>query len=70
MHDKQERPKRRHKAKISLAESEMLRCSDGFEFVCEKSEKLRVTFALDFCDRGGKTGQQSREVMTVRRCGM
>ena len=53
MHDKQERPKRRHKAKISLAESEMLRCSDGFEFVCDKSEKLRVTFALDFCDRGG-----------------
>ena len=51
MHDKQERPKRRHKAKISLAESEMLRCSDGFEFVCEKSEKLRVTFALDCCDR-------------------
>ena len=45
MHDKQERPKRRHKAKISLAESEMLRCSDGFEFVCEKSEKLRVTVA-------------------------
>ena len=53
MHDKPERPKRRHKAKISLAESEMLRCSDGFEFVCNKSEKLRVTFALDFCDRGG-----------------
>ena len=41
------------KAKIWLAESEMLRCSDGFEFVCDKSEKLRVTFALDFCDRGG-----------------
>ena len=53
MHDKPERPKRRHKAKISLAESEMLRCSDGFEFVCNKSEKLWVTFALDFCDRGG-----------------
>ena len=53
MHDKQERPKRRHKAKISLAEREMLRCSDGLEFVCDKSEKLRVTFALDFCKRGG-----------------
>ncbi len=51
MHDKQERPKRRHKAKISLAESEMLRCSDGFEFGCENGEKLRVTFALDCCDR-------------------
>jgi len=53
LHDKPERPKCRHKAKITLAESEMLRCSDGLEFVCDKSEKLRVTFALDFCNRGG-----------------
>lgn len=26
-------------------------CSDGFEFGCDNGEKLRVTFALDFCDR-------------------
>ena len=51
LHDKPERPKCRYKAKITLAESEMLRCSDGLEFVCDKSEKLRVTFALDCCDR-------------------
>lgn len=26
-------------------------CSDGFEFDCDNGEKLRVTFALDCCDR-------------------
>ncbi|MDU4315850.1 MAG: IS3 family transposase [Klebsiella michiganensis] len=26
-------------------------CSDGFEFSCDNGEKLRVTFALDCCDR-------------------
>ncbi|EFP9937577.1 hypothetical protein HLQ26_003766, partial [Shigella sonnei] len=26
-------------------------CSDGFEFRCDNGEKLRVTFALDCCDR-------------------
>lgn len=26
-------------------------CSDGFEFGCDNGEKLRVTFALDCCDR-------------------
>ena len=53
MHDKPERPKRRHKAKIMVPESNMRWCSDGFEFGCDNGEKLRVTFALDFCDRGG-----------------
>lgn len=26
-------------------------CSDCFEFGCDDGEKLRVTFALDYCDR-------------------
>ncbi len=26
-------------------------CSDGFEFCCDNGERLRVTFALDCCDR-------------------
>ena len=26
-------------------------CSDGFEFRCDNGEKLRVTFAMDCCDR-------------------
>lgn len=46
-----ERPKREHKGKIAVAESDMLWCSDGFEFGCDNGEKLRVTFALDCCDR-------------------
>ncbi|WP_370621656.1 IS3 family transposase [Citrobacter portucalensis] len=49
--DKPERPKREHKGKIAVAESDMRWCSDGFEFGCDNGEKLRVTFALDCCDR-------------------
>ncbi|HBV8602059.1 TPA: IS3 family transposase, partial [Citrobacter freundii] len=51
LHDKSERPKREHKGKIAVAESDMRWCSDGFEFGCDNGEKLRVTFALDCCDR-------------------
>ncbi|MBZ7658765.1 IS3 family transposase [Klebsiella oxytoca] len=51
LHDKPERPKREHKGKIVVAESDMRWCSDGFEFGCDNGEKLRVTFALDCCDR-------------------
>ncbi|MBJ9260688.1 IS3 family transposase [Citrobacter amalonaticus] len=51
LHDKAERPKREHKGKIAVAESDMRWCSDGFEFGCDNGEKLRVTFALDCCDR-------------------
>jgi len=47
-------------------------CSDGFEFRCEDGEKLRVTFALDCCDReaiswvaspNGYSGDDIRDVM-------
>lgn len=51
LHDKPERPKREHKGRIAVAESDMRWCSDGFEFGCDDGEKLRVTFALDCCDR-------------------
>ncbi|WP_350239164.1 IS3 family transposase [Pectobacterium colocasium] len=51
LHDKPERPQREHKGKIAVAESDMRWCSDGFEFGCDNGEKLRVTFALDCCDR-------------------
>ncbi|HBW8058018.1 IS3 family transposase [Klebsiella variicola] len=51
LHDKPERPKREHKGKIAVVESDMRWCSDGFEFGCDNGEKLRVTFALDCCDR-------------------
>ncbi|EKD3550472.1 DDE-type integrase/transposase/recombinase, partial [Escherichia coli] len=34
-----------------VKESNQRWCSDGFEFRCDNGEKLRVTFALDCCDR-------------------
>lgn len=43
--------KRAHTGKIAVAESNKRWCSDGFEFRCDNGEKLRVTFALDCCDR-------------------
>ncbi|MGQ3665312.1 IS3 family transposase [Citrobacter braakii] len=49
--NKPERPKREHKGKIVVPESDMRWCSDGFEFGCDNGEKLRITFALDCCDR-------------------
>lgn len=46
-----QRPQREHKGIISVRESNQRWCSDGFEFGCDDGEKLRVTFALDCCDR-------------------
>lgn len=51
LYDKSAQPKREHKGKIAVAESDMRWCSDGFEFNCDNGEKLRVTFSLDCCDR-------------------
>ncbi|AXT76451.1 IS3 family transposase [Escherichia coli] len=43
--------KRAHTGKMAVKESNQRWCSDGFEFRCDNGEKLRVTFALDCCDR-------------------
>ncbi|EID9900445.1 IS3 family transposase, partial [Escherichia coli] len=43
--------KRAHTGKVAVKESNQRWCSDGFEFRCNNGEKLRVTFALDCCDR-------------------
>ncbi|GDK29746.1 transposase [Escherichia coli] len=51
LHDKPSRPQREHKGRISVKESDQRWCSDGFEFDCDDGAKLRVTFALDCCDR-------------------
>ncbi|MGQ7191160.1 DDE-type integrase/transposase/recombinase, partial [Escherichia sp. HC-CC] len=40
-----------HSGKVAVKESNQRWCSDGFEFRCDNGEKLRVTFALDCCDR-------------------
>ncbi len=43
--------KRAHTGRVSVKESNQRWCSDGFEFCCDNGERLRVTFALDCCDR-------------------
>ncbi|HBE5647433.1 TPA: IS3 family transposase, partial [Escherichia coli] len=43
--------KRAHTGRVAVKESNQRWCSDGFEFRCDNGEKLRVTFALDCCDR-------------------
>ncbi|EAW6312066.1 IS3 family transposase [Salmonella enterica] len=64
--------KRAHTGKVAVKESNQRWCSDGFEFRCDNGEKLRVTFALDCCDRealywavttGGFDSETVRDVM-------
>ncbi len=43
--------KRAHTGRVAVKESNQRWCSDGFEFRCDNGEKVRVTFALDCCDR-------------------
>ncbi|VVG73168.1 transposase [Pandoraea apista] len=66
------RLERRHDGKVAVAKSNQRWCSDGFEFRCDNGEPLRVTFALDCCDReamswaattGGHSGDVVRDVM-------
>lgn len=63
---------RRHDGRVTVDTSNTRWCSDGFEFRCEDGEKLRVTFALDCCDReaiswvasaNGYRGDDVRDVM-------
>ena len=41
----------RIQAEVAVKESNQRWCSAGFEFCLDNGEKLRVTFALDCCDR-------------------
>lgn len=63
---------RRHEGRVAVAASDTRWCSDGFEFNADNGEKLRVTFALDCCDREalswiasrrGYRGDDVRDVM-------
>lgn len=67
LHDKPQRPQREHNGKIAVAESDLRWCSDGFEFGCDDGEKLRVTFALDCCDREAIDWAASTGVTTAVR---
>ncbi|REE89219.1 transposase InsO family protein [Cupriavidus plantarum] len=66
------RDKRRHDGRVAVDRSNTRWCSDGFEFRCDDGTPLRVTFALDCCDReaiswaattGGHSGEVVRDVM-------
>ncbi|QKW70096.1 IS3-like element IS2 family transposase [Shigella flexneri] len=60
--------KRAHTGRVAVKESNQRWCSDGFEFCCDNGERLRVTFALDCCDRealhwAGTTGGFNSETV-------
>ena len=66
------RDTRRHDGRVAVDRSNSRWCSDGFEFRCDDGTPLRVTFALDCCDReaiswaattGGHSGDVVRDVM-------
>lgn len=68
---------RSHNGRVAVAESNLRWCSDGFEFNCDNGDKLRVTFALDCCDRealdwiatnGGYTSEIVMDVMVNSVC--
>ncbi|MGY6163998.1 IS3 family transposase [Paraburkholderia strydomiana] len=74
LHRRPARPRieRRHEGTVAVPRSNQRWCSDGFEFRCDNGEPLRVTFALDCCDReamswaattGGHSGDVVRDVM-------
>lgn len=42
---------RKHDGRVSVDQSNLRWCSDGFEIGCDNGEKVRVAFALDCCDR-------------------
>lgn len=65
-------PARRHDGQVAVLQSNQRWCSDGFEFRCDDGSPLRVTFALDCCDReamswaattAGHSGNVVRDVM-------
>ena len=56
-----------HKGRVAVNESNRRWCSDGFEFRCDNGEKLRVTFAMDCCDREALDWAASTGVTTVTR---
>jgi putative transposase len=63
---------RSHDGKVAVERSNMRWCSDGFEIACDNTERVRVAFALDCCDRevlswvattGGIGGAMVRDLM-------
>lgn len=42
---------RGHNGRVSVDQSDLRWCSDGFEITCDNKQKVRVAFSLDCCDR-------------------
>jgi len=42
---------RRHDGRVAVDRPDTRWCSDGFEIGCDNGEKVRIAFALDYCDR-------------------
>jgi putative transposase len=42
---------RRHDGKVAVETRDSRWCSDGLEIACDNGERVRITFALDCCDR-------------------
>ncbi|BCL95232.1 hypothetical protein MAFF211479_49340 (plasmid) [Ralstonia solanacearum] len=66
------RDRRRHDGCVAVDRSDRRWCSGGVEFRCDDGTPLRVTFALDCCDReaiswaattGGHSSEVVRDVM-------
>lgn len=66
------RPERSHEGKVIMLRRNLRWCADAFEIGCWNSQKVRVAFALDCCDRevigfvaatGGISGAMVRDMM-------
>lgn len=67
-------PGRLHEGKVITLRSNLRWASDGFEIPCASGEVVRVTFAIDTCDReiiawtaatAGFTGESVRDLMLL-----
>ena len=67
----EERP---HDGRVAVGQSNLRWCSDGFEIACDNTERVRVAFALDCCDReamshiattAGIKGEDIRDLMVT-----
>jgi putative transposase len=66
------REERRHDGRVAVDRRNIRWCSDGFEIGCDNTERVRVAFSLDCCDReamswvattGGIEGEHIRDLM-------
>lgn len=70
LHNKPERPKREHKGKIAVAESDMRWCSDGFELGCDNGRKTACDVRAGLLrQRGHRLGSEYGRLRQFDRAG-